>query len=139
MRRLLGVMSLGPALALVPPPQVVVRRGVHSMLPPHLAEAQELIKTGEARLVDVREVNEWTSAHFKSAQLVPLSELQRGKCPPELMEDQTRRLYLHCAGGVRVHPAKAIFGSLGFDDVVALGESMAELYEQRFDELADRE
>lgn len=116
----------------------VMRRGLAAMLPPHLEEAQRQIRSGEARLLDVREINEWRGAHFKSATLVPLSMLQQGDVPEDVLKEQgSTRFYLHCAGGIRVHPARAILERLGFVDVVPLGESMAELYERQFDELAN--
>lgn len=106
-----------------------------STLPAHLSRAQSEIKSGAARLLDVREVNEWRAAHFKSATLVPLSQLQAGVVPDDVFADQTARFYLHCAGGVRVHPAKAIMDNLGFIDVVVLGESMFELAHLQFDDV----
>ena len=107
------------------------------MLPPHLAAAKEAIVNGEALLVDVREQNEWDQAHFKSAIHVPLSGLQlRGVCPQEVLESP-HRLYLHCAAGVRVHPAAAALSRLGCPDVVPLSEGLAELYHLQFDDIAE--
>ena len=65
-----------------------------------------------------------------------LSALQQGACPKEAL-DATKRLYLHCAAGIRVHPAKACLEQLGCDDVVALQEGISELYELGFDDLAE--
>ena len=106
------------------------------VLPPHLEAAREEIDAGAALLCDVREPGEWASAHLASAIHVPLSGLQSGRCPPEVL-DATKRLYLHCAAGIRVHPAKAALEALGCDDVVALQEGISELYELGFDDLAE--
>lgn len=66
------------------------------MLPPHLEEAKRQIDAGEARLLDVREPAEWRAAHFKQATLLPLSELQQGKIPNDIMREQgSTRFYLH--------------------------------------------
>mgnify|MGYP003310669759 FL=1 len=91
---------------------------------------------GDALLLDVREPHEWAAAHFATATHAPLSALQQGACPKEAL-DATKRLYLHCAAGIRVHPAKACLEQLGCDDVVALQEGISELYELGFDDLAE--
>lgn len=114
------------------------RRMTLHVLPPHLEAAREEIDAGAALLCDVREPGEWESAHLASAIQVPLSGLQSGRCPPEVL-DATKRLYLHCAAGIRVHPAKACLEALGFDNVVSLREGIGELHELGFDALADKE
>ena len=82
-------------------------------LPPHLEQVKADVAAGAALLLDVRE-------------------------PPEAL-DASKCLYLHCAAGLRVHPAKACLKALGFDNVVSLREGIGELYELGFDALADRE
>ena len=79
-----------------------------------------------------RDVTEYRT----QATSAPLSALQQGACPKEAL-DATKRLYLHCAAGIRVHPAKACLEALGCDDVVALQEGISELYELGFDDLAE--
>ena len=79
-----------------------------------------------------RDVTEYRT----QATSAPLSALQQGACPKEAL-DATKRLYLHCAAGIRVHPAKAALEALGCDDVVALQEGISELYELGFDDLAE--
>ena len=105
-------------------------------LPPHLQAAREEVDAGTAILCDVREPGEWESAHLKTAIHVPLSGLQNGQCPPEVL-DATKRLYLHCAAGIRVYPAADALAALGCDDVVPLKEGAGELYQLGFDVLAD--
>ena len=102
------------------------RRMTLHVLPPHLEAAREEIDAGAALLCDVREPGEWASAHLASAIHVPLSGLQSGRCPPEVL-DATKRLYLHCAAGIRVHPAADILRSMGFERVVPLQEGFAQL------------
>ena len=113
------------------------RRGLAARaLPPHLETVKADVAGGDALLLDVREPHEWAAAHFASATHAPLSALQQGACPKEAL-DATKRLYLHCAAGIRVHPAKACLEQLGCDDVVALQEGISELYELGFDDLAE--
>ena len=110
--------------------------GAARALPPHLETVRADVTKGDALLLDVREPHEWAAAHFASATHAPLSALQQGACPKEAL-DATKRLYLHCAAGIRVHPAKACLEQLGCDDVVALQEGISELYELGFDDLAE--
>ena len=110
--------------------------GAARALPPHLETVKADVAGGAALLLDVREPHEWAAAHFASATSAPLSALQQGACPKEAL-DATKRLYLHCAAGIRVHPAKACLEQLGCDDVVALQEGISELYELGFDDLAE--
>lgn len=92
--RLMALLSLR-AVALQPAFKRTIRRGM-AMLPPHLEEAKRQIDAGEARLLDVREPAEWRAAHFKNATLLPLSELQRGNIPYDIMKEQgSTRFYLH--------------------------------------------
>ena len=114
------------------------RRGLGAAraLPPHLETVRAEVAGGDALLLDVREPHEWAAAHFATATSAPLSALQQGACPKEAL-DATKRLYLHCAAGIRVHPAKACLEQLGCDDVVALQEGISELYELGFDDLAE--
>ena len=114
------------------------RRMTLHVLPPHLEAAREEIDAGAALLCDVREPGEWASAHLASAIHVPLSGLQSGRCPPEVL-DATKRLYLHCAAGIRVHPANELLRGMGCDDIVPLDEGAGELYQLGFDKLADPE
>ena len=110
--------------------------GAARALPPHLETVKADVAGGDALLLDVREPHEWAAAHFASATHAPLSALQQGACPKEAL-DASKRLYLHCAAGIRVHPAKACLEQLGCDDVVALQEGISELYELGFDDLAE--
>ena len=106
-------------------------------LPPHLEQVKANVAAGAALLLDVREPHEWAGNHFASAISAPLSALQQGDCPPEAL-DASKCLYLHCAAGIRVHPAKACLSQLGCDDIVALKEGIGELYQLEFDALAEK-
>ena len=100
--------------------------GAARALPPHLETVKADVAKGDALLLDVREPHEWAAAHFASATHAPLSALQQGACPKEAL-DATKRLYLHCAAGIRVHPAAEILRSMGYERVVPLQEGFAQL------------
>ena len=102
------------------------------MLPPHLDEMRDELASGEAQLFDVREPNEFAAGSLVGAELVPLSELQRGVAPPEGC-DKTKLTYVHCAAGVRVHYAAPILESMGFERVVPLQEGFATLAAMGFE------
>ncbi len=94
-------------------------------LPPHLAQAQAEVAAGDAVLLDVRELGEWSQGRLADARLAPLSDLVVGVAPP--VEDKSTKLYVHCAAGVRVHKAAPILRDMGFERVVPLQEGFGEL------------
>jgi rhodanese-related sulfurtransferase len=100
------------------------------MLPPHIEDLKEDLESGEAQLFDVREPNEAAQGMLSEAQLVPLSELQRGVTPEQ---DPTKLTYVHCAAGIRVHYAAPILESMGFERVVPLQEGFASLVQLGFE------
>ena len=53
--------------------------------------------TGEAVVVDVREVHEYQMAHIVGSTLVPLSAFDPTSIPPH----EGKNLVIHCASGVR--------------------------------------
>lgn len=59
-------------------------------------EAQALIAQG-AKLIDVRDADEYLREHIPHAQLAPLSRLEQGDCPPTC----ERNRYFHCQSGKR--------------------------------------
>ena len=87
------------------------------------------LESGEAQLFDVREPNEWAAGHLVDAKHVPLSDLAEGYAPPH---DKALITYLHCAAGVRVHPAAGALQSMGFERVVPLPEGFATLAQWGF-------
>ena len=72
----------------------------------------------------------------RAVQVEPLRRVEGLLWAGALLQ-RRQRLYLHCAAGIRVHPAKACLEQLGCDDVVALQEGISELYELGFDDLAE--
>ena len=91
---------------------------------------KEELESGEAQLFDVREPDEWSRGHLRIAKPVPLSQLRDGVAPGH---DRTLLTYLHCAAGVRVHPAAGALESMGFERVVPLQEGFVTLAQMGFD------
>lgn len=93
----------------------------------HLDLLKNELSTGQAQMFDIRENDEWNDGHLAQASFIPLSELRVGLEPEN--KDMTLKTYLYCRSGNRVHMAKPILESMGFQNVIALQEG--------FDELAD--
>lgn len=71
-------------------------------------EAKEALDAGGARLIDVRERNEWNEIRVPGSELVPLSEYE-GDPARVGLSDQTT-IFI-CASGVRSQAAVAIYES----------------------------
>lgn len=83
------------------------------------AEAIALV-AGGARLIDVREPDEWDAVHAPSATLVPMSQL--GERIDELPDDET--LYIVCHSGGRSLRVTSALQARGFDVVNVAGGMM---------------
>ena len=59
------------------------------------------------------------------------SELQQGIEPQG--KDKTKLTYVHCAAGIRVHPASEFLQRMGFERVVPLQEGYASLLQYGFE------
>ena len=94
------------------------------------------LATGEAQLFDVREPNEAQRGMLRDAELVPLSQLQHGNPPKQIVGpnpiDPDKVTYVHCAAGVRVYPAASILEQMGFERVVPLQEGYMTLLQLGF-------
>lgn len=72
-------------------------------------QAQEMLKSGEAVLIDVREPYEYTEIHAKDARLMPLSTF-----PQHLNEiPQDKDVLLICRSGARSGQAAMIASQAG--------------------------
>ncbi len=99
-------------------------------LPEHLQTMREELARGDAQLFDVREPAEFARGTLACTDLVPLSSLQEG-VKPSLPTDKLT--YVHCAAGIRVHPASAILEAMGYERVVPLQEGYGVLRELGFE------
>ncbi len=79
-----------------------------------LEAAREEIASG-AKLIDVREQNEWDESHIAEAVLVPQGELVERL--DEVAPDTSERLLLHCRTDNRSSKMAAELESLGYENV----------------------
>jgi sulfur-carrier protein adenylyltransferase/sulfurtransferase len=79
------------------------------------AQARAEIASGEAKLIDVREQNEWDEAHLAEATHVPQGELLERI--DGLVPDTSQRVLLYCRTDNRSSRAADALRSLGYDNV----------------------
>src|SRR2546426_11584724 len=82
-------------------------------------QVQELVRSGDVQLGDVREKNEWDEGHLPGAAHVPKSYLEQWA--EERLPDKAKTTILYCAGGVRSGMAGDTLPQLGHTD----GSSMS--------------
>ena len=82
-----------------------------------LEAAREEIANG-AKLIDVREQNEWDESHIEAALHVPQGELVERL--DEVAPDTSERLVLHCRTDNRSAKMAAELASLGYDNVAVV-------------------
>jgi len=80
------------------------------------AVAAQLIESGTALVVDVREFHEWATGHIPGAQHAPLSRLRQS--PKSFL--QRDKLIFACAAGSRSKLAAQLAVALGFSEVYNL-------------------
>jgi len=93
-------------------------------------ELMEQLRNGTAQIFDVREQDEWDEGHLSDAKLVPLSELHAGLEPENA--DPSKKTYLYCRSGNRVHMAAPLLQQMGFNAVIPLNEGFEELRSNGF-------
>ena len=80
------------------------------------AEVREALARGDGfLLLDVREPDEWETAHIEGARLLPLGELEARV--EELAEWRSQRVVVHCHHGGRSARACELLRARGFEDV----------------------
>jgi rhodanese-related sulfurtransferase len=100
---------------------IVVGSAAHTLLAEHTHDSLAHIKTNiaeqKARLIDVREPDEWDEGHLIDAQLLPLSDLEGGISPKKLSTilPRSKIIYCHCLSGGRCLRAASILQKLGYD------------------------
>jgi rhodanese-related sulfurtransferase len=80
--------------------------------------AQEMIKSRELTLLDVRTPEEFRAGHIKGATLIPVAELSHRI--GELGSAKERRILVYCRGGNRSMAASRILKQNGFSDIANL-------------------
>ena len=82
-------------------------------------EAQEFVQTNRAaRLIDVREKNEWDDGYIPGATHVPRGHLESRI--EETVPDKATPLVVYCAGGVRSAFATKTLQDMGYESVVSV-------------------
>lgn len=76
------------------------------------------VEAGEARLIDVREKDEFETGHAPRAELIPVGDIVNGKLDES---DKGKKLYLYCRSGNRAGQALSALKSQGYANVVNLG------------------
>jgi rhodanese-related sulfurtransferase len=97
-----------------------------------LSKIEDEVKAGTAKLLDVREQEEWDAGHLKNAELLQLSLITEGEIPESL--DKSIKIYLHCRSGQRVHMAAPLLQQEGFGEVIPLSEGFESLLGEGFEE-----
>jgi len=87
-----------------------------SHIPPE--EAKELIETGKAVLLDVREADEFRNTHIKGAVTLPLGDMPGNLA---LLPDKGKTYIVYCQSGHRSARAKQIMEGNGYRDIRDLG------------------
>jgi sulfur-carrier protein adenylyltransferase/sulfurtransferase len=77
--------------------------------------AREEIEAGDAKLIDVREPNEWDEAHLEGATHLPQGELLDRIS--EVVPDRSDRIVLYCRTDNRSSRAADALKDLGYDNV----------------------
>lgn len=80
------------------------------------ARAAEMIATGKAVLIDVRESDEYAREHIAGARSMPLSRFDGGS----FVREGINAAIFHCASGRRTEQAAATLEACGLDTVLCL-------------------
>jgi molybdopterin/thiamine biosynthesis adenylyltransferase/rhodanese-related sulfurtransferase len=85
---------------------------------------EDVLKSPEVyQPMDVRTLEEWHAGHLPNALHWPLSEMEKGNLPKEIintLERNNRKLLLYCQGGKRSEKAGDILYRAGFTKIVEL-------------------
>src|SRR3989449_5858137 len=81
-------------------------------------QVQDLIRSGDIQLGDVREKDEWNAGHIVGAVHVPKSYLEQWA--EDRLPEKDKTTVLYCAGGVRSAMAADILQKLGYRNVISM-------------------
>lgn len=99
-------------------------------------KVRELVESG-AKIIDVRENNEYERGHIKGAENIPFSEIRERL--DEIPKDKP--VYVHCRSGQRSYNVALLLQHLGFNSIYNIAGSFLALsyYEYFNDKNYDRE
>ena len=93
-----------------------VRRRIHEI---SVEETRERLEAGEgARLIDVREDNEWEAGHAAGAEHLGKGVIERDI--ERLVPEKSTELILYCGGGYRSALAAETLQRMGYYDVSSM-------------------
>jgi molybdopterin/thiamine biosynthesis adenylyltransferase/rhodanese-related sulfurtransferase len=81
-------------------------------------QVQELLRSGDVQLGDVREKDEWDAGHIPGAAHVPKSYLEQWV--EDRLPEKDKTTVLYCAGGVRSAMAADTLRQLGYQNVISM-------------------
>jgi rhodanese-related sulfurtransferase len=83
-----------------------------------VAEAVQAMNGGSARMIDVREDNEWEAGHVKDAEHLGKGVIERDI--EALVPDKDAELILYCGGGFRSVLAADALQKMGYTNVSSM-------------------
>src|SRR2546428_400132 len=92
-----------------------IKKRIHEATP---EQVQDLIRSGDVQLGDVREKDEWNAGHIPGAVHVPKSYLEQWA--EDRLPEKDKTTVLYCAGGVRSAMAADILQKLGYRNVISM-------------------
>ena len=97
-------------------------------------EILQELRSGNAKLIDIRERNEWEKNHFKCAMHIPLSDLAKGIGVGSLKEikESNKKIYIHCRSGNRARKAQQVLAKYGCKEIHIIPITMLKMIEKGF-------
>ena len=92
-----------------------IKKRIHEATP---EQVQELIRSGDVQLGDVREKDEWNAGHIPGAIHVPKSYLEQWA--EDRLPEKDKTTILYCAAGVRSAMAADTLQKLGYQNVISM-------------------
>ena len=83
-----------------------------------VAETLEAVNGGNARLIDVREDNEWEASHARGADHLGKGIIERDI--EKVVPDKDAELILYCGGGYRAALAADSLQKMGYTNVASM-------------------
>ncbi|HMI47263.1 MAG TPA: rhodanese-like domain-containing protein [Gemmatimonadaceae bacterium] len=83
-----------------------------------VAEARRKLESGKAKLIDVREDNEWAAGHARGAEHLGKGVIERDI--EERVPDKNTELILYCGGGFRSALSADSIQKMGYTNVASM-------------------
>lgn len=83
------------------------------------AEGKQMLESGEAMLVDVREQSEYDEGHISGAVLLPLGQIESRAA--EMLVDKKAKIIVYCRSGRRSAEAAKKLADMGYSNIFDMG------------------